>query len=190
VVSLYTRSHDGRDFETATCSYGLQKDSSGRGKSAGGFWPNDEWSTYSLFPAQQWSSKKYYDSTRTADQTMCATAKPAFISRAGKCRFWYESNGQMCVSTEKYPTSAYAANEGCTIEVTVDKFQAYALDFDAPSTLTSQWSMAKVTLGLNTFTKYTGTSKQFDRGMIRWTAGSANYGNKLGFKICTPLWNA
>ena len=93
-----------------------------------------------------------------------------------------------CVSTEKYPTSAYAADEGCTIEVTVDKFQADVLDFDSASKLTAQ-EKTQVTLGLNTFTKFVGGAKRFDRGMIRWTPGT-NSGNKLGFKICTPLWNA
>jgi hypothetical protein len=212
---LYLNTLFRKDFETATCSFGFKNgwgDSMPyqkvlEGQSAGGFFPNDEFSTYSLFPAQQWSKQKYFDSSRTADQTMCATARPAFISRAGKCRFWYESNGQMCVSTEKYPTQAqqqaagysraahtYAANEGCTIEVTVNKFKAVDLDFNAYAQLNIQGSSAQVASGLNTFTKYTGTAKRFDRGMIRWTPGGtagnwAGGGNKLGFKICTPLWN-
>jgi hypothetical protein len=203
VVSTYTRV-----FEPATCSFGILQSATGGpggGKSWGGFWPDDEVNTYSLFPKQQWSAQTYSDTTnRKAEEAMCNTARPPFIVRAGKCRTWIESTGKTCVVASKYPTSAqqaagynradhaYPSNEGCTIEINVKKFKAEDLDFQSPAKLIVQGSTTEVSNGVNTFTKYTGPptagfTHWFDRGMIRWLPG-ANPGFNKGFKLCTPLY--
>ena len=112
LCKCYAEWKHGAGFEGSTCSPSHIIDSA----------------NFNLYALNTRSTNDYGCPGRTADQRMCETAKPAFVSKAGRCPIFMEG-GNMCVTSPNYPGNYNS--EGCLIEVNTHKFKVVAFNTEA-----------------------------------------------------------